>query len=528
MSSVSSSVETDENVISKEIAAIDIGTTSIRMAVARFDANGDCTIIDSLHKDLSLGRDTFSRGRIRKSTVEQCVNALKQFRKLLDEYGITHPTQIRAVATSAVREASNRAVFLDRLYVATGFQIEIAEEADVSRLLYYAVYPQLAKQKKLLEGDTLIAEVAGGSTEMLHFIDGKVKFSHTYRLGSYRMRQMLDTYQAPVANQRGLMESQVQRVMEQMDLDVSLQGETAPTMFLIGGEARFVAYQLDHLKEGEDLCRISVTEFRRVTEHVLTLSIEELVETFPLTYPAAEALGPALISYLLLADYFKSKVLFITQRTMRDGLLTEIRQGGVFSEDIKDHILRASLDLGRKYHFHEGHAQYVTDLCIGMFEALKDQHRLSSRYGFLLQIATLLHEVGYFISNQSHHKHSMYLILNSEIFGLGANDLLLVSLIARYHRRSAPKEGHEGYRKLSREDKIIVTKLSAILRVGDALDRSHTQRNLGFNFEISRKTFSIYANNARDLTLEQIAINEKGNLFEEIYGLTPVIQKQRT
>lgn len=509
-----------------EFAVIDLGSTSIRMAIAQADGRGGVQLLDSLHQDVNLGRDTFSSGTIRPATMEACVRTLRSYAALLDQYRISDPSRIRAVATSAVREARNRLAFLDRVYMATGIQVEIADEADVSRLMYYSIAPQIHAHRKRLARDTVAVEIAGGSTELMHLREGKVQYSHTYRLGSYRMRRLLDSDLAAVSTRRSLVESQVLRTLEQMALDFQVSG--TPSLVVMGGEPRFVAKQMGVKAKGADeLIRISLRNWQKITESVLELPVDEIAEHYHITYPSAEVLGPALLSYLMTAQHLGVRELFISGRTMRDGLIAETMGGGKFSQKIREHVMRAALELGRKYHFHEGHARYVAGISMQIFGALADEHRMDERFGFLLEVSALLHEIGYFVSNQSHHKHSMYLIRNSEIFGLGARDLLLVSLVARYHRRTAPKASHEAFGSLSMDDRIRVMQMAAILRLADAMDRTHSQRHRDLQFEKTPGRFTIFAEKSEDLALERISLREKGSLFEEVYGLKPVIRKAR-
>ena len=175
-------------------AVIDIGTSSIRMAIAEIDSTGGVRTLETLSQAVNLGKDTFTKGSIEKATIEKCVEILKSYRQRLREYQISRDDQIRVVATSAVREALNRLAFIDRVYIATGIQVEPIDEAEVNRITYLGVAPFLHAERSLAEAHTVVVEVGGGSTEMLVVRNGDVIFSHTYRLGSLRLRQTLESY----------------------------------------------------------------------------------------------------------------------------------------------------------------------------------------------------------------------------------------------------------------------------------------------------------------------------------------------
>ena len=213
------------------------------------------------------------------------------------------------------------------------------------------------------------------------------------------------------------------------------------------------------------------------TNKILGQSEDQLVRKYRLSYPEAETLGPALLAYVLLAKELQLPSVLVTNVNLRDGLLTgngqRARPG---RKEFSKQIIRSAIDLGRKFEFDEQHAVHVAQLCSTLFQQLRDEHQLSPRYEVILYVAACLHEIGLFVSNRSYHKHSLYLIRNSELFGLGKKDLLLAALVARYHRRASPQPTHEGYATLDRDERVAVAKMAAILRVADALDESRSQR----------------------------------------------------
>jgi len=506
----------------KTVAVIDVGSTSLRMAVAEISSAGNITILETLSQAVGLGKDTFTRGTIQRSTIEDCARSLKSYRRVLEEYGVVDTNQIRVVATSAVREASNRLAFLDRIYVATGLEVQPLDEAEVNRITFFGIQSFLKSQPDLAEARLLVIEVGGGSTDVLLVESGRVTHSHSYRLGATRLRESLQQYRGSSANVRRIMESQVDLTVEQIISHVPRNGNLQ--MVALGGDVRFAANQLLPEWNRDEVVELSVDRFAKLTDKMLPRSPDELVQKYHLTFPNAESLGPALLAYLKCAIGLRLKNLLVANVNLRDGLLTEMATAGVWTDEFSSQITRSALDLGRKFCFDEEHSTHVAKLSREIFHSLQDEHELSPRYGVLLYIAALLHEIGLFVGTAAHHKHSMYLINNSELFGLSRNDVLLVALVARYHRRASPKPTHTGYGTINREDRIAVSKMSAILRVADALDRSHSQRveSVEISHEDGRLIFT--ASDVADLSLEQLALNQKGSLFEETYGLKVLLR----
>jgi exopolyphosphatase / guanosine-5'-triphosphate,3'-diphosphate pyrophosphatase len=505
----------------RPVAVIDIGTSSVRMAIAQIGPNGSVRTLETLQQPVSLGKDTFTRGVVGKSTIEECVATLRSFRQVLQQYGVTDSRQIRAVATSAVREAANREALLDRVFMATGIDVDVIDEAEVNRYTYLSVQPMLASDPALRDGRTLVVEIGGGSTQLLLVQNGRVLFSHTYRLGSLRLRETIEESKAPATRRLQIMEDYVRRTLMQI-LDNVPEGGSA-SMVVLGGDARFAAQILRPGKPAAGLTPCSVAALLRHANGILQDSVDNLVLKHHLSFPDAETLGPALLAYARLAQGFKLKQILIGQTTLRDGILAEMATRGGWLAEFTQQIVLSAIECGKRYAFDQPHAERVAGLARQLFGALRAEHNLSDRHELILTIAAILHDIGLYVSNRSHHKHSMYLIQNSDLFGLGARDKVLAALVARYHRRAPPRPTHEGYATLGREERIVVSKLAAILRVADCLERGggRIQR---VEFAVEKNRLVITAQNVSDLTLEQFALQTKGQMFEQVYGMDVLLR----
>ena len=509
----------------RQVAVIDIGTSSIRLAVAEINANRQVRQLETLAQAVNLGKDAFIRGSISKATVEECVRVLKSYRRILKEYQIENPAQVRVVATSAVREATNRLAFVDRIYIATGFQVEPLDEAEVIRITFLGVQPFLLSDPSLANARALVTEVGGGSTELLLVKGGDVVYSHTYRLGSLRLRETLEALRAPTLKVRNIMETHIHRTVEEIVEHVSRDGSIE--LIAMGGDVRFAVRQLQPEWDGRSLARLSLKALEDFTNRILGQTDDRLVRKYRLSYPEAETLGPALLAYVLMAKELALSSVLVTNVNLRDGLLLEMSSSDAWSKEFSKQIVRSAMDLGRKFNYDEQHAVHVSELCTKLFQQLKEEHQLSPRYEVVLHVAALLHEVGLFVSNRSYHKHSLYLIRNSELFGLGKKDLLLAALVARYHRRASPQPTHEGYMTLDRDERVAVAKMAAILRVADALDESRSQRihEIAIEREGDRLVISIPL--VEDLSLEMLALKQNGALFEETFGFPVLLRMAR-
>lgn len=501
----------------RPVSVIDIGATAIRMLVAQVDEDNNLRTLESLSLPVSLGTDTFTRGNIRIQTIEECVKALTKFRYVLDEYRISRSEQLRVVATSGVREARNRYVFLDRVKIATGLNVEVVDEAEVNRLTYLSMQPLFESCPELQGVQTLIVEVGGGSTELLAVRDGDVMYSQSYRLGSLRLRQMLETFRAPLPRQREVVEAHIRQTVQ----EIQEQAKAWENVCVIGmgGDLRFAADRILPDANSQTLRRISTPKLAEFTTQVLDQSVDDLVHSYHITFPEAETLAPALLSYLRFAEALNLDEILVASASMRDGVLNEMVSEKIWSGRFAEQILRSARNLGKKYHFDQPHCEHVAELSLKLYRELQDEHQLTPRHELILHVAALLHEIGLYVSERSHHKHSMYLIRNSALFGMGSREQLITALIARYHRKALPNPRHPGYNELDQEGRIAMLKLAAILRVADALDRAHTQRIRDIRIAKEEGRITVLVANVPDLTLEQLALRGKGELFKQVYGM---------
>ncbi len=499
------------------VAVIELGTTSIRLAVAQIGKKGHFEILDSLQMAVAVGKDTFTLGRIERETTEECVQVLRKFREILQQYRITDPRHFSAVATSAVREAINREAFLERILVATGFVVRTIDQAEVNRYIYHAVRPALATEDFWRQDDTLVIEVGGGSTEALVFRRGRISDSHLYRLGSLRLHQTLEQLRTPGVRSKEIMKIQVEQTIEMILENISPAKNLR--LVALGGEARFACARLRARWDGKGLARLPQDGLIRLTEKILAMSVDELVRRYQISYPDAEALGPALLVYSLLAEQLKLEELLVGEANVRSGIFAEMSTGSAWTADFKNQIIHSAKVLGRRYAVDPAHARFVANVCSRLYQLLRPEHLLEERDALILEVASLLHESGSYISRSGHHKHSFYIILNSGLFGLGSEDLLMAALIARYHRRALPQPDHPEYNSLPMDKRIRVLKMAAILRVADALDLQHSQRLRDIEFSIDSGRLIVTTRAGGNLDLEQHKLKEKSNLFLQVYGL---------
>jgi exopolyphosphatase/guanosine-5'-triphosphate,3'-diphosphate pyrophosphatase len=505
----------------RQVGVIDVGSSAIRMDIAEIAPGGAIRILESLQRPVKLGKDTFADGRIEGASIEDCVGIIRDFRHVLREYGIESPHQIEAVATSSVREADNRDAFLDRLYIATGIDVKLLEDAEVEHLIHLALQDLVRQEPGLQGADLLVLEVGGGMTRVLLVQGGHVTYSSAFRVGSLRMRETLETYQRPAEQVPAILDEHLQRTLRQMRQVVPT--DRVPVVVALAGDAASAMNRLLPGYRERRMARMAL-EGPSLAESIVSLPADELMVRYQLPSQEAETAGHALFTYDRIGRAFQAREVVVTDGSLRRGLLLRLAGPAAGIDRMSDPMAFSAAALARKYHTDEKHANHVADISQQLFREFQAEHQLSPRCEALLQTAAILHDIGAFVGVGSHHKHSQYLILNSEIFSLTKQDTTLVALMARYHRRALPLPSHPEYMALDRESRIIVLKLAALLRIADALDRSHTQKYRDLTFSREPPDFVITVPEVDDLTIERAALRDKGALFTAVYGLNVVLR----
>ena len=506
-------------------AVIDIGSTSIRMAIAEINLGGEVRTLDRLSQPLDLGREAFENRRLSRKSIEKSAAVLQGYQRVLQEYGIK-PADVRVVATTAVREASNRLAFADRIYVATGLNVEPIDEAEVNRITYMGVMPHLQAHPNLADGKSLVVEVGGGNTEMLLVRGGNVLKSQSFRLGSLRLLRTLKEIRLSATRRRAMMESHIRRAWTRLTDD--MQDGTPVHVVAIGGDIRFAVKHLLKEGDGNSLAELSTSSLEKFTSKILTLDEDAIVRRYGASFSEAETLGPALLVYTMLARHFSLDQIFVCDTNLRDGLLHDMALGGGWTAEFRNQIVRSAISLGRKFDFDESHARNVAELARKLFNQLQNAHLLDNRHEVILFVAALLHEIGLVVNVRSNHKHALYLIRHSELFGLSEAELLQVGLVARYHRRAFPQPSHEDYGTLAQEYRVVVAKLAAILRLAIALDDTRSGRILEIECSIESKQLVINVPGVDDVSLEQIAMGENSGLFRDVFGMPVLLRARRS
>jgi exopolyphosphatase/guanosine-5'-triphosphate,3'-diphosphate pyrophosphatase len=494
------------------VGVVDMGSNAIRFVIADFIAPATWTALVSERIPVRLADHAFETGVLSDEAIEAAVGVMERFRDALAEREVKH---YRAVATSAVRESSNRRALVRQVRARTGLRLEVISGAEEARLVYWA-----ARSRVPLAGEPwLMADLGGGSLEVA-IVDGDEILSieslaiGTVRLleefrnesgGTKRFRRLLDEYLAGLR-------------FGSYDDDLEIEGYIAS-----GGNIDDLARVAGAPPDDKGVSVLSLKDLKKAIDTLAGMTVEERIAQFELRENRADVILPAAMVYARLAERFGVSRIHVPNVGVKEGamidLVDDLTSGKGHGERHAREVVAGAVALGRRFRFEEAHGLQVARLAERLFDALAELHDLDARDREILVAAAILHDVGQRIAYKRHHKHSYYLISESELPGLDLDEVELVANVARYHRRAVPSTKHPPFEALYEDDRRRVTCLSAILRVADALDREHVQNVRDIATEIDDERLEIEIEGEGTFELERWALDRKKDLFEEAFGL---------
>jgi exopolyphosphatase/guanosine-5'-triphosphate,3'-diphosphate pyrophosphatase len=493
------------------VAAIDVGSNAMRLVAARFESSDRHEVLLSLRAPVRLGHGVFTTGRLAARAIDAAVLGLVSFRAELEKLQIR---SVRAVATSAVRESDNGTEFVERAAREAGIDVEVISGSEEVRLIHAAIRRRIPLGRR----PWVLADLGGGSIEIALADANGVRWAESHTMGAVRLVEELSgAQQSPKAFERLVTE-----YVGTLRLPSVTAHLRAAGLIATGGNIEALA-QLSRVAVGPSGAVLTLAALRRTIETLSRLSVRQRVEDLGLRTDRADVILPAAMIYQRIAGLVGVGEIRVPFVGLKEGVLLDLVDGLAARSSHDDSRLRrireGALVLGRRYRFDEAHGRQVMRLALELFDQLGTLHGLGAGDRTLLLAAGLLHDVGAYISYKHHHKHSLYLLSQSELPGLTPREMQIVANVARYHRKSEPRSSHEEFARLGEGDRRRVVRLAALLRLADALDREHRQRVRHVRTRRTDGNVRVSLEGAGDLLLERWALRRKSELFTRAFGV---------
>jgi len=501
----------------KRLAAIDLGTNSFHLVVVELKPNGKFTVLGREKEVVRLGEGFTDMKHLSTEAMERAHEALQRFALIAE----SHNAHVRAIATSAVREAKNRDDFVGHVHLQYGIRIEVVSGFEEARLIYLGALQALPVYHKKI----LLVDIGGGSTEFLVGKSGHVHYANSLKLGAVRLSRRFFT--SKTLHQRDIDECRtflagalhpIRRALKDEPIDVAVG--SSGTILNLAGMIQAAKGKPVPIDEGN--ITFTRMELHAIVAHILDQPTLARRRKIPGLDPARADIivaGALILEQVVAQLGLRSMV--TSKYAMREGIILDTIQKFSGDEHATAHLgdIRKSsvMHLAETCRYESRHAANVTRMALELFDLTCDLHKLGKSEREYLESAGILHDIGYHISHSQHHLHSYYIIRHAELLGFTEEEKDVIANVARYHRKSHPKEKHEDFTGLAPRDKSTVRKLSAILRIADGLDRRHKGLFRALHIEHEGRTvrITLHAPRHDDFSLELWGAERRKELFED-------------
>ncbi|MBU0473810.1 MAG: Ppx/GppA family phosphatase [Bacteroidetes bacterium] len=515
--------------MNKKLAALDIGTNSFHLIVVSVLPSGNFEIIDREKEVIRLSEGNIGDIKtVQPQSIERAVEAINRFKKIAD----SHDAIMRATATSAVREALNKNEFIAAVLKRTGVEIEVISGLEEARLIYLGIL----KAVPIYNTKSLSIDIGGGSTEFIVGESGKILYSNSLKLGAVRLTQrFFPDYvlsNERIAKARKWVEGVLAPILTPIkNQNVQIFVGSSGTIMNIG--MMLQAAKGEGNKENPILNNFEFTadDLFEIEGKILRKKTAETRKTIPGVEEKRVDIIPAgVIIISTIFKLLKIEKMIISDYALREGIILDsMDKFDIGGDGTKLHNIRfeSIKQLAESSKYDSKHCYFVSKLALKLFDQLSELHNLDENAREFLEAASILHDIGYHISHAQHHRHTYYIIRNSAILGFNNTEIEIIANVARYHRKSHPKKSHEGYNTLSENQQQIVKQLSAILRIVDALDRTHNSSVIDFTTSISQNKVTIKLQATENMEVELWSLERRKALFEELFQRKVCVKVQQ-
>ncbi len=504
----------------KVFAAIDVGSYEICMKIFELSAKWGMKEIDCLRHKVELGTQTYKTGKIDNSSTEELIKILKDFSQIMSTYKVD---EYVAYGTSAIREMKNSRILINQIEMKTGIKIQQLSNAEQRFLDYKSVAAKMGDFLEDMADNTAIVDIGGGSIQLSLFENNTLVTTQNLKLGVLRLWESLKLLNTkPSAFEELIGELCINQL--QVFQKLYLKEKLIPNLIIVDDYLSPVIKK--ELKGDEN--HISTEQFLEMLKSLGTMPIREMAKKYRIGEDQALLLYICAILVHNVETVMGSKFLYTPGVTLTDGIAYDYAEKEGYIKPVHDFeqdIIVSAKNISKRYQGSKKRAETLEHISLTIYDSMKKIHGLGKRERLLLQIAAILHDCGKYISLVDLADCSYHIIKSTEMIGLSEMEREIVANVVKYNHADFPY--YEGFRNeldISDETYLIISKLTAILRVANGLDRSHRQKFKNIKVSVKDNNLLITTVNAVDTTLERGLFKERATFFEEVFSLKPVIR----
>ena len=503
---------------------IHIGSEQVSLQIVEYVSLDDMRVAERVSSQVTLGEETFKTGKISFVAVREICELLKGYRRILNEYGVK---DYRLLATTAIREAENQQYIIDQIRVKTGFCVEVVDMTQEIFYKYIALFRSIEKNGLAKEQEgILFVDISSGGLGITLYEDGALHYHQNIQIGALRIKESFEKYQRESTHFYQALSEYINSTIEPVEKE--LNSHKLKYLVLSGIETGLLLKMLGR-REATKLTFLDVQELQHLHERVAALNLPQLMQEFDLTEQRAEMVLPTLLLYKHIMAMSHVTEIVISNDQFADGItISHIgeKSGDKWLRIIEEQIISLAHALAQKYQYDPNHSGGVEEVSLLLFDRLVKIHGLGKRERFLLKISAVLHDIGKYVSLRRHYFYSYRLIVSTDILGFSEKEKALMANVAYYHSKGIPSETDVNYASLDSDQKISLSKLAAIMRLADAIDRSHLQKATIREIALTGEEFIITVTADEDISLEEWTFLDKAEFFESVFGLKPILKRQ--
>ncbi|HZK53949.1 MAG TPA: exopolyphosphatase [Desulfosporosinus sp.] len=496
------------------IAAINVGSDFLRMSIAQLNPEGSLMFLEDASLPNNIGKDTYANGRISPKTIKETCAGLKGFSKLMKDYGVKI---YRAVATSGLHEADNRDYIIEQIRLIAGLDVEIINNVQERFLIYRALRNYLHEFDKIDLTDSIIVNLTSGGVEVSMYGSDGLIFTEYIKMGPLRLREILYTLETKTISFPKVMEEYIESKIYL--LKPKLKKMHIKNFIGLGGYLVTIL-EICHL---EHQSYISKERMEELYLEIKEMNTDQMVDAFNISSAKAELLLPAILLFHSFLSRTKATGIHAPMITNRQGILYGLmdKLNEIPSKtNAENDIISSVWYMAEKYGVDKKHASYVEKMSLLLFDKTWKYHRLGYQEKIYLQVAAILHDSGNYVSLSEHGNHSSNIIRTQSIMGFSDKELELIANIAKYHTTRIPTYSDRSYFVLSHHEKILVSKLSSILKIAESMDISHMQKISDIEVLSSGDALQLKLISNHDILLEKWDITNNVEFFQEVMGIS--------
>jgi exopolyphosphatase/guanosine-5'-triphosphate,3'-diphosphate pyrophosphatase len=505
-------------------AAIHVGSEQVSIQIAEFLSLQDVKVIERASFTVSLGEETFKTGRISFSAVSQTCERLKGYRRMMSEYGVR---DYRLFATTAVREAENQQYIIDQIRVKTGFQLEVADMTQEIFIKYIALFRIISLNGLNDSHEPLLfVDISSGGLGFTLYKEPNILYQQNIHIGTLRIKEGFDKQQRESTHFHRVLSEYIYSAIE--PVEQKLHTPKIRYLVLSGSETRFVLKMLGR-DQTETLSFVSLDDFNALYEKVREFNLPQIMQAFDLTEQKAEMVLPTIVLYKQILNVGQIEEIVFSNAQFNDGIIMRHvaeKTGDPWWDAVEAQTVSLAHSLGQKYQHDVNHAMSVEKISLQIFDKLSKAYGLGREERLQLKVAAILHDIGKYVSLRRHYFYSYRLIVSSDILGFSELEKQVIANVAYYHSKGTPSNIDAHFAALTPEQKVTTAKLSAIIRLADAVDRSHRQKAVVRDISLRGDEMTLKVDSVDDISLEEWTFADKVDFFENVFGIRAVLERR--